>query len=422
MAKQDYLKLYNQFQEYEGKLSEFCKTKRPHLKYDATRIAFMRLERTQAKSNGSEQIKEPKSNIKEPEKKQQIRTYKQSSKKKKTNKTVQNNSDKIPVVHTLQVPTIKTVAVQVVDEDGQPLDIVTVNMPADPSLKQQWIDFAEAYVNEKLTPGQAYQKVYGQKNIFIARSSASELLARPVVADYIYYLRCVKAAKDQVRLEEINNTRKMFVDTTIFDFGEVKDNRLYIKNSDEIDREKAKVIKSLTTKREIRVEKGQDPQDGDYEIIKEEIKIELHDKLKAMADEEKSRKDPLSANTKYNDPEIAELWSRFRNQGFDNSLSALDLAHELSSRGLAVPLSIQTQAKFELSVDDPEKGDGTGFDFETLNNRYEEYQKNLQEQVEIFIPERKSEIKALYLEQGFDGTEKPKDITIDEDNIVDPDK
>ncbi|MBU2648784.1 terminase small subunit [bacterium] len=387
MAKPDYDKFYAQWQDYDGKLIEFCNSRRPKLNYKKTQQVFKYREKKEEKEGETRKntkFKDSELEITKPKKRGRPLKNKGIEEKAGVRKSTKNN---VPVK--------------------------LIELPEDLKITDQQKAFAIEYMRSK-NQTEACMLTYGC-SWESANANAYRLMGNDGIKLYIDYLYALEESAFIELRREVQERRKKISFSDFSKIGEFKGNKFLMYPDAEIDKDAVASLKTIKTKEE-RIEN----QYGGG--VKIEMELTFHDPLVAMRDLLKERETERKETARHNSSELLELWERFQDTTREDNLTALDMAHELNSRGKDVPLSIQIQAKFELSVDDPDKGDGTGFDFETLNNRYAEYQKNLEEQVEIFIPERKSEIKALYLEQGFDGTEKPKDITIDEDNIVDPDK
>ena len=256
----------------------------------------------------------------------------------------------------------------------------------------------------------------------VAAVCASKLLKIAKIAAYVHILRSVKKAKGERRLDEIAEEREMFNKVTVFDYGTILNGELQLKNEDEIDPDKARALKSVTNKRKIRREKGS-KNEAQWETLEIENKIELFDKPALMRDEEKAITSPSTRNTIYNDPEITEIWIRFQDQTRSDALTAIDFAFELSSRGLEVPQAIQLMAKAEMTMEgDPPTGDDEEWGFDEMNTEWEEFKEHHEKEIEMFLPERRKQVQQIYMEEGFDESDKPKDVVVDNDNITNPDK
>lgn len=444
MNQKQALRHLKKFEEYDGSLREYCDSKRPKLKYGAMRAAFMRLQHKI--KNGELEPKTPQIKDVTPKKKEtpkepttKAKAKKQKSKNtvtgitievtkkpvtkpsKKTDKKAKSKNKNTAEIIKYQVPGIQPIHLEV-KEDKETGEIIPVELPVGLSLNQQQIDFCNKYVNQGLSATEAYFQTYNCKDLTVAAVCASQLLRVPKIITYVHILRGIKKAKGERRLDEIAKEREMFNNVTIFDFGTIDNNELRLFNEDEIDPDKARALKSITNKRKIRREKGNE-NETQWETLEIENKIELYDKPALLRDEEKAIKSPSTRNTIYSDPEITELWLRFQDQTRSDSLTAIDLALELSQRGLEVPQAVQLQAKAEMAFDeDPIGSDEEGFDFETLDQEYEEFQEHHLNEIEILLPERREQIKELYQEFGFSEMDKPVDVVVDNDNITVPDE
>jgi hypothetical protein len=435
MNQKQALRHLKKFETFQGSLREYCDVKRPKLRYGALRAAFMRL---QHKINNGElePLKPPMKDV-TPKNKQSPKKPTTKAKAKKANnknnvtditesvtksskKTKSGKKNKVEIIE-YQLPGIQTINVEV-KENEETGELIPVSLPTGLDLNKEQIQFCDLYVNGRVSATEAYFVTYNCKSLMVAAVCASKLLKIAKIAAYVHILRSVKKAKGERRLDEIAEEREMFNKVTVFDYGTILNGELQLKNEDEIDPDKARALKSVTNKRKIRREKGS-KNEAQWETLEIENKIELFDKPALMRDEEKAITSPSTRNTIYNDPEITEIWIRFQDQTRSDALTAIDFAFELSSRGLEVPQAIQLMAKAEMTMEgDPPTGDDEEWGFDEMNTEWEEFKEHHEKEIEMFLPERRKQVQQIYMEEGFDESDKPKDVVVDNDNITNPDK
>ena len=124
------------------------------------------------------------------------------------------------------------------------------------------------------------------------------------------------------------------------------------------------------------------------------------------------------------DPFIQGLWIRFSDKGREDSITALDFAHELTSRNYEVPEIILTQAKREIELQQVTVDEGdidiSDVDYEKMEVNWTQYKNSHQEELKTFLPEREQEIQDLYKKHGYDEASKPVDEVINDSNLIDP--
>lgn len=426
-------KYLKQFRKFDGNLKEFCESKEPALPYSGMRKWSSRLKKKSQKSDKSGNSQKAKQKVKEKkvttkDKKTTTKGNTATTGNVKVTKrkfTKRKGKDQSQLI-SLELPDTETATVEII-ENGKVTELISVTMPIEGTFKHEHQLFCRKYINEDMSATQAYMEVYGVEKPTVASACACRLLKNDNVRDYVFYLRCIKAAYTQKRIETINETRKVFTETSIFDFGEVVDNKLIIANSKTFDPEKAQAIKTLTTKRKIRYEKGSNRWESDHEVMEEEIKIELYDKLKALSDEEASRRKPRTSNTIFDGPEQKELWNRFMNKDLPDSLTGDDLALTMDSQGVKIPQSIELHEKKEIALIETKKGrhDPDEWSYESiekkLNKIYEDDKVEFESGHDAFIEKRQGDVKKLIKKHGFDELSKPVDKIIDNNNITDPD-
>jgi hypothetical protein len=124
------------------------------------------------------------------------------------------------------------------------------------------------------------------------------------------------------------------------------------------------------------------------------------------------------------DPEVRELWERFQNQNKDDSITALDLANQLTKRNYVVPSIIADHAREEMRKAHETFNEGdidiSDVEYEKMEENWSQYKNSHQEQLKTFLPEREQEIQDLYKKHGYDEASKPVDEMINDSNLTDP--
>lgn len=419
MKKRDYLEHYKKFEKLNAEtgisLQKYCDTRRPKLKYNAVKVAFMRIRKEQEETERGNKI--PDNVTRKKPVKDQLNTDRKRSgktKKPKTEDRVDSNrsvTKKKPVKDTKKKN----------KKQNDVTELEPLELPEGLKISERHQAFCEKYLS-CYNATTAYMEVYGC-SYNSAMSNSWKLLRNNGVRQYISYHRGLVRARRQQELDRITERRIQIASTNLNHVARFGEDWLQLIPDDEIAPEHQAAIKRIISKKKLKLVPGTNDQVD--QILEVEVGIELKDDTKIMVDLEKSLRDLNSDNSMYStDYEIQELWERFRDQTREDALSASDLSLELASRGYKVPEPIQVQAKFELGLEGDEAVVGDAeedLDFDTLDANYEEFQRHHLKEVEEFLPQRRDEIREVYNELGFDPNEKPKGSIINNDVIPDPD-
>lgn len=290
-----------------------------------------------------------------------------------------------------------------------------IELPKDLQINEKQKAFAIEYVRTK-SQVQAYMTVYNC-SWESANTNAWRLRGNEGVSLYIEYLYALEESEFIELRRQVQERRKKISFSDFSKIGKFNGNRFLVHPDAEIDEDAVSSLKSIKTKEEwIENQYG-----GGVKI---EMELTFHDPLAAMRDMLKERETERKENARHNSSELLELWERFQDKTRDDTLSSLDMAHELCSRGKDVPLSIQLQAKAELALEestDNSEDEYLEATFDEENQAWEAFKKEYAHQLDVFVPQRQKEIKEIYQELGFDEQQKSTDIVIDNDNIIDPD-
>jgi len=282
----------------------------------------------------------------------------------------------------------------------------------------------------------AYLNVYPDCSYASASSSASEILTNPNIIRYMDYKKAMARTLCHVDFQRVVERTKVIAfydrEKNPIDSSLIPQDKL---NEDDVNEivsggvPLSKIAKSFCTDVNIKPLIVKDDNGSERVVHTKSYKFGHPYKgvevLSALTNLKQILLAKCIDNSGFSrDPEIRELWERFQTQNKDDSITALDLANQLTKRNYIVPSIIADHAREEMRKAHENINEGdvdiSDVEYAKMEENWEQFKDSYEEQLETFIPEREQEIQELYKKHGYDEASKPVDEVINDNNLIDP--